>query len=71
MENGLGDMLTSESAESRDDPGGDSRTGLIGAPRPEILIRPASRADVEAFFGEIPGTMRALAAEMDGEVVGE
>jgi hypothetical protein len=32
-------------------------------------IRPASREDLEKFFDKFPWTFRALAAELDGEVL--
>lgn len=39
--------------------------------RPEITIRPATRADFEAMYGESPKkTMRAVVGDVDGEVVG-
>ena len=36
-----------------------------------MIVRPCTRADFEAFFGKKPPmTLRALAAERDGEIVG-
>ena len=36
-----------------------------------MIIRPCTRADFEAFYGRLPPmTVRALAAERDGRVVG-
>src|SRR3990167_2709013 len=36
-----------------------------------MIVRPCTRADFEAFFGKKPPmTLRALAAERDGQIVG-
>lgn len=37
--------------------------------RREIVIRPVTRADMEKFYGTHPRTVRAVAVELDGEVV--
>ncbi len=40
-------------------------------PSKHIAIRPATRADFEAFYGQAPAmTTRALAGEIEGNVVG-
>ena len=38
---------------------------------PEIVTRPATKADIDAYYGGIRhGTLRAMVAEMDGRIVG-
>ena len=65
-------MFTGSSAEACDVIGSDSGDGISGAsdPTPEILIRQATAEDIRCYYGSVPGTMRAMVAEMDGELVG-
>ena len=65
-------MLTSSITETCDLIGSDRRDRDCGASaHPEILTRPATAQDIEAYYGKEPrGTLRAYAAIMDGEVVG-
>ena len=40
-------------------------------PAPVIICRPATSGDLRAYFDGVPhGTMRAIVAELDGELVG-
>ena len=70
-------MPTSSSAEAVYDTGGDRGDGVGREARhspsstPTIIVRYATAEDILAFYGEPPhGTLRALVAEMDGEIVG-
>lgn len=50
---------------------GNSSAGVSSQDKPTITTRYATSQDVSEFWDEkISGTMRALVAEMDGEVVG-
>ena len=63
-------MFTGGSAETVHDAGGSCGDG-VGRATEAITVRNATAADILAFYGgPTPGTLRALVAEMDGEVVG-
>ena len=69
-------MLTSSIPQTSDLIGSDSGNRNRRAPaksraQPIIQVRPATAADIEAYYGEPPsGTLRATVAEMDGQIVG-
>ena len=65
-------MFGSNSAEASYDIGGDSRSGISREDaKPQITTRVATMQDVLDYYGEPPaGTMRAIVADMDGEIVG-
>ncbi len=69
---GYKDMLTVSSAEAMHDAGSDCGNRVSRAiASSEIVIRAATARDIVEFYGELPsGTMRAMVAVMDDEVVG-